>query len=131
MTLETVSTSAAAGRPGVVAVIQALDRTAFQPVVTGLFNVRIILTEEPKGGLTTDLIEVVNGTAMAVTKGVTLKGAHSAAAADDDDGVSPRDAQVSELKPDFINYYIPGDGGDDDDDPVLITPTTTDMCDRL
>ena len=77
--LKTVSTdSAAAGRPGVVAVIQALDRTAFQPVVTGPFNVRIILTEEPKGGLTTDLIEVVNGTAMAVTKGVTLKGAHEA-----------------------------------------------------
>ena len=74
---ENISTSsAAAGRPGVVAVIQALDRTAFQPIVTGPFNVRIILTEEPKDGLTTDLIEVVNGTAATVTKGVTLKGAH-------------------------------------------------------
>ena len=114
----TVSTdSAAAGRPGVVAVIQALDRTAFQPIVTGPFNVRIILTEEPKGGLTTDLIEVVNGSAMAVTKGLSLKGAHEAV-----EGV--RDAQVSELKPDFINYYIPG-AVDADDDPVLIDLTTT------
>ena len=76
---ETVSTdSAAAGRPGVVAIIQALDRTAFQPIVTGPFNVRIILTEEPKDGLTTDLIEVVNGTAATVTKGLSLKGAHAA-----------------------------------------------------
>ena len=116
---ENISTgSAAAGRPGVVAIIQSLDRTAFQPIVTGPFNVRIILTEEPKDGLTTDLIEVVNGTAMAVTKGLSLKGAHAEVA-----GV--RDAQDSELKPDFINYYYPGDGGVDDGDPVLITPTTT------
>ena len=122
-TLEAVSTSAAAGRPGVVAIIQALDRTAFQPIVTGPFNVRIILTEEPKDGLTTDLIEVVNGTAATVTKGLSLKGAHAAAVAAD--GVSPRDAQVSELKPDFINYYYPGSASDEDDDPVLILPLAT------
>ena len=103
VTGDAVSTdSAAAGRPGVVAVIQALDRTAFQPIVTGPFNVRIILTEEPKDGLTTDLIEVVNGTAATVTKGLPLKGAHAAV-------TDVRDAQVSELKPDFINYYYPGD----------------------
>ena len=43
--------------------------------------------------------------------------------------MSPRDAQDSELKPDFINYYYPGVGGenDGDDDPVLITPATTDI----
>ena len=97
--LATISTSAAAGRPGVVAIIQALDRTAFQPIVTGPFNVRIILTEEPKDGLTTDLIEVVNGTAATVTKGLSLKGAHAAAVAAA--GVSPRDAQDSELNSGF------------------------------
>ena len=97
----TSTSSAAAGRPGVVAIIQALDRTAFQPIVTGPFNVRIILTEEPKDGLTTDLIEVVNGTAATVTKGLSLKGAHALV-------TNVRDAQVSELKPDFINYYYPG-----------------------
>ena len=61
---------------------------------------------------------MVNGTAATVTKGLPLKGAHALVA-------NVRDAQVSELKPDFINYYYPGVPDAEDDDPVLITPTTT------
>ena len=64
------------GIPGVVSITRILDRSAFQPIESGPFNVRIILTEEPKGGLTTDLIEVVNGSATALTKGLSLKGEH-------------------------------------------------------
>ena len=63
------------GIPGVVSITRILDRNAFQPIESGPFNVRVILTEEPKGGLTTDLIEVMNGSATAVTKGLSLKGA--------------------------------------------------------
>ena len=70
------------GTPGVVAIQTLRERAGF--IETGPFDVRIILTEEPTGGLTTDLISVMNaagtsgGSATAVTKGQTLKGAHAA-----------------------------------------------------
>ena len=66
-------TAVAAGIPGVVTIDQLRERAGF--IETGAFDVRIILTEEPKGGLTTDLILVEGGSATAVTKGATLKGA--------------------------------------------------------
>ena len=86
------------GTPGVVSITRILDRNAFQPIESGPFNVRIILTEEPKGGLTTDLIDVVNGSATALTKGLTLEGAITATA-------PPGIARDSELTPDIVNYY--------------------------
>ena len=64
------------GVPGVVTIDQLRERAGF--IESGPFDVRIILTEEPKGGLTTDLIMVEGGgSATAVTKGATLKGAHT------------------------------------------------------
>ena len=69
-------TAVAAGIPGVVTIDQLRERAGF--IETGAFDVRIILTEEPKGGLTTDLILVEGGSATAVTKGATLKGALTA-----------------------------------------------------
>ena len=63
-----------AGTPGVVTVDQLRERAGF--IEAGPFDLRILLTEEPKGGLTTDLILVEGGgSATAVTKGATLKGA--------------------------------------------------------
>ncbi len=94
----TVGAAPATGTPGVVAITRILDRNAFQPIETGPFNVRIILTEEPKGGLTTDLINVMNGSATALTKGVTLKGAITVTGA----------TRASELTTDNVNYYIMG-----------------------
>ena len=62
------------GTPGVVTIDQLSQRAGF--IETGPFDVRIILTEEPKGGLTTDMILVEGGgSATAVTRGVTLRGA--------------------------------------------------------
>ena len=62
------------GVPGVVTIDQLRERAGF--IESGPFDVRIILTEEPKGGLTTDLIQVDGGgAATKVTKGATLKGA--------------------------------------------------------
>ena len=62
------------GTPGVVTIDQLSQRAGF--IETGPFDVRIILTEEPKGGLTTDMILVEGGgSATAITKGVSLRGA--------------------------------------------------------
>ena len=66
-----------AGTPGVVAVQSFRERAGL--IETGAFDVRIILTEEPKGiaGIITDpsiLIDVVNGSATKLTAGATLKG---------------------------------------------------------
>ena len=62
------------GTPGVVTIDQLSQRAGF--IETGPFDVRIILTEEPKGGLMTDMILVEGGgSATKVTKGVTLRGA--------------------------------------------------------
>ena len=92
--------AAGEGVPGVVAITRILDRNAFQPIETGPFTVRIILTEEPKGGLTTDMIVVENGKATALTKGLTLKGATGP-------GGSPP-SQTSELTSSIVNYYVMG-----------------------
>ena len=90
------------GIPGVVSITRILDRNAFQPIESGPFNVRIILTEEPKGGLTTDLVDVVNGKATAFTKGLSLKGAITASAPA---GI----ARTSELTPLIVNYSTMAD----------------------
>ena len=84
-----------AGTPGVVTIDQLRERAGF--IESGPFDLRIILTEEPKGGLTTDLILVEGGgSATAVTKGATLKGA------------STLPAQTSELTH-AIASYVPMD----------------------
>ena len=92
--------TAGSGTPGVVTITRILDRNAFQPIESGPFNVRIILTEEPKGGLTADLIEVINGSAAAPTKGLSLKGAITATGL----------ARDSELTTNMVNYYVMSDG---------------------
>ena len=95
-----------AGTPGVVAIQTLRERAGF--LETGAFDVRIILTEEPTGGLTTDLINVVNGSATAVAKGASLKGAHAEVdailATDSTAGRSARSAQLSELTTDVVSY---------------------------
>ncbi len=66
------------GIPGVVAIQQLRERTGF--IESGSYQVRVILTEEPKGGLTKDLVMVTNGSATAVRKGATIQGAYTAPA---------------------------------------------------
>ena len=85
------SDTSGSGTPGVVA-IQSLreDRGL---IYTGPFTVRVILTEEPTGGLTKELIDVRNGEATQVTKGTTLKGGSSTPKRD------------SELTTDIVDYY--------------------------
>ena len=70
--------TAGVGTPGVVSIDRILDRSTFSPIETGPFNVRVILTEEPRmgdaSGLTTDMIQVDGGgSATAVTAGLTYK----------------------------------------------------------
>ena len=83
------------GTPGVVSITRILERSGFRPIETGPFHVRIILTEEPKGGFTADMIEVDGGRAGEPVKGLTYKGA----------AAEPLPAQTSELMPSHIDYY--------------------------
>ena len=67
-----------AGTPGVVSIDRILDRSTFAPIETGPFNVRVILTEEPRmgdaSGLTTDMIQVDGGgSATTVVAGLTYE----------------------------------------------------------
>ena len=66
-----------AGTPGVVSIMRIVDRSGF--VESGDFDVRIILTEEPMDGLTTDKIMVENGSVKSggIVKGLTYKGGHN------------------------------------------------------
>ena len=99
-TNSTVGPAPASGTPGVVAITRILDRHAFQPIETDPFKIRIILTEEPKGGLTKGMIDVINGSATSVTKGVPLKGAITALGLE----------RPSELTVDIVDYYVNSDG---------------------
>ena len=58
--------------------MRIVDRSGF--VESGDFDVRIILTEEPMDGLTTDKIMVENGSVKSggIVKGLTYKGGHNA-----------------------------------------------------
>ena len=76
------------GAPEVVTIDRILDRSAFSPIETGPFNVRVILTEEPRmgtaSGLTTDMIQVDGGgSATAVVAGLTIEGGVDESADDD------------------------------------------------
>ena len=92
------ATAAGAGVPGVVAIQTLRERAGF--IETGAFQVRVILTEEPMGGLTTDLISVTDedgasaGEATAVDMGATLNGA------------STTPAQTNELTVNMVSYTL-------------------------
>ena len=62
------------GTPGVVSIMRTASRAGF--IESGAFDVRIILTEDPNGGLTTANIMVDKGSATSLTKGLTYKGGH-------------------------------------------------------
>ena len=92
------------GAPEVVTVDRILDRSAFSPIETGPFNVRVILTEEPRmgleSGLTTDLIQVDGGgSATAVVAGLTIDGG---VVGDDDDTRTQGDLTLGMIG----TYYI-------------------------
>ena len=63
----------AAGTPGVVSITRALGATGFASAVTGPFDVRIILTEEP-AAFDASHILVENGTASAPVAGLPIDG---------------------------------------------------------
>ena len=119
------------GTPGVVSIMGIVDRAGF--IEDGPFQVRIILTEEPKGGLTADKIIVKNGSAGSVVKGATYKGGHNeievvdrTITVDDATVTLPGytiDKRDSELGPKMVTYYHTEAGaaagvavGDDDED---------------
>ena len=97
------------GTPGVVSIMRTASRAGF--IEGGDFEVRIILTEEPMGGLTADKIMVANGVAKSVVKGVTYRGGHPAIAAAaasviTQGAVMARPKRDSELGPEMIDYYL-------------------------
>ena len=59
------------GTPGVVSITRALGATGFASAVTGPFDVRIILTEEPAAFDASHII-VENGTASAPVAGLPI-----------------------------------------------------------
>ena len=104
------------GTPGVVSIMRIVDRAGF--IESGPFDVRIILTEEPMGGLAAGGIMVENGTATVV-KGASYKGGHPER--EEISGYIPGDADAtpaipavdlpevdkmdSELGPAMVDYY--------------------------
>ena len=118
------------GTPGVVAINRILNRSGFRPIETGPFDLRIILTEEPRDGFTAAMINVVNGTAGEPVRGLTYKGGNSAidvpartvtfdfnGDGDFEDIVGGRletatiptymiDKRDSDLNPDVVDYYF-------------------------
>ena len=101
-------TDAGSGTPGVVSIMRIVDRAGF--IESGDFDVRIILTEEPMGGLTADKIMVSNGSVKSVVKGATYKGGHPM-----------RDA---------IPLYIP-EGDPAEDNPAIALPEVDKMDSEL
>ena len=65
-------TNGAAGTPGVVSITRALGATGFASAVTGPFDVRIILTEEP-AAFDASHILVENGTNSAPVAGSPIE----------------------------------------------------------
>ena len=111
------ATNRGSGTPGVVSIMRIVDRAGF--IESGDFDIRIILTEEPMGGLTADKIVVKNGSVKSVVKGATYKGGHPERA--EIVGYIPADTTVtpnlpavnlpavplmmSELGPEMVMYY--------------------------
>ena len=109
----------AAATPGVVSITRILARSGFRPIETGPFDVRIILTEEPRDGFTADMVNVENGTAGTPVKGLTYKGASARNTISRKETVGPDatavtipaytvPAQLSELTAEMLDYHIPG-----------------------
>ena len=85
--------TAGSGTPGVVTVDPLRERAGF--IESGPFDVRLILTEEPRGGLTpANILVEGGGSATKVTKGATLKGAYAL----------PLPAQTNELTVEMASY---------------------------
>ena len=105
------------GIPGIVGIDQLRERTGF--IESGAFDIRILLTEEPKGGFTTDLIEVENGTATKVTPGATIDGGSL------DEGGVLGDTSENGLTHDSISYYIAGDDAPELADAITEIPQAT------
>ena len=101
--------TAGTGTPGVVTIDQLRERAGF--IESGPFDVRLILTEEPRGGLTpANILVEGGGSATKVTKGATLKGALVAIAADAPAGLAAQEAQTSELTVAMASYHQMSDG---------------------
>ena len=97
------------GTPGVVSIMRTVDRAGF--IESGEFKVRIILTEEPMGGLTADKVMATNAMVKSVVKGATYKGGHPERAA--------------------ITGYIPEDTTTDPDTPAVDLPAVDKMDSEL
>ena len=120
--------AATTGIPGVVSIMRTASRTGF--IETGAFEVRIILTEEPgniKSILAdpTVLVDVENGKAAKIVKGVTYKGGHPAigAQASWHAAITKR---ASALGAELIDYYGTGDDGADAPAKIAATDSTPD-----
>ena len=122
------------GTPGVVSIMRIIDRAGF--IESGDFDVRIILTEDPMGGLTADKIMVDNGSVKSVMKGATYKGGRNAldainaveADAEADPPVVgrpeiPASLQMdSELGPMMVMYYHAAGAADEAEDTTSPIP---------
>ena len=107
--------------PKVVTIDRILDRSAFSPIETGPFNVRVILTEEPRmgdaSGLTTDMIQVDGGGSAtpAVVAGLTIDGGGGG-----DDARTAGDLTLGMIG----TYYV---AGTTNTDAVAVTQATANV----
>ena len=119
---------AGTGTPGVVSIMRVIDRSGY--VETAPFDVRIILTEDPKGGLTMDNIMVANGTVTSVARGLTYRGGHNEIEVAERT-VGEGDAEVtlpaytipqriSALGPAMVDYYHTADDADAAEDVAIV-----------
>ena len=127
------------GTPGVVSIMGIVDRAGF--IESGDFDVRIILTEEPMGGLTADKIMVENGSVKSVVKGATYKGGHplraeiaiiyrsdsEAVPVVEDIPLPEVPLMMSELGPRMVAYYQPVADATTDESPTFAKVTGADL----
>ena len=97
---------AGAGDPGVVAISKVVERSLVSAVETGPFDIRIMLTEEPKE-FTVDQIRVKNGSASNIRHLLPIPspGTSGTGTANDTDADTDFATIAQEVG---LNYYSPG-----------------------
>ena len=101
--------SAADGDPGVVAITKVVERSLVSAVETGPFDIRIMLTEEPRA-FTTDHIRVKNGTASNIRPLLPIPSpSQSATAGEANNPNTEVDGNFAIIAREVgLNYYSPG-----------------------
>ena len=111
-------TAAVEGDPGVVAITKVVDRSLVSTVETGPFDIRIMLTEEPKE-FTAAHIRVKNGSASEPVHLLPIPSPGTSATGDANE--TDADGDFATIAREMgLNYYAPGTNAATTDYPAFI-----------